>query len=606
MKRLLISLTVVNLFFLHISSLAQETKPAVPQEIIISANRVPQAVNVVMASTTIINRDIIRASQSQSLIELLSGLPGMQLAQAGGQGAQTSLFLRGTESDHTLILIDGVQLTNSTGAAGRLELIPLDQIERIEIVRGPRSSVYGSEAIGGVLNIVTNKDINSGLNGNFSVTGGTQDSKNTNLGLQGGNESTTLALSLSHRETLGINFSETGSNDDDGFENNTAALALNHQFTTRLSFSANYSRFDSSSDYDDGNVDIESQQLSAGFSFALSDNWQSDLRAERFKEENNDQSLFGLTQSQSQNNKINWHNTLILDSNNQFVFGLDHIQQTLEYASFGAVQTETSRDNSGIYGVYIGDNHFADVKVSLRHDVNERFGNQNTGSIALGKDLNQHVRAWLSYGTAFKAPNLIDLYVNFPSFFFFSNPNLQPETSKNIEIGLQIQALGAQWKMNAFRNDISDLITADTSFATLTNAQKARIIGMEASVELLIAAWNLNANMTLLNHENQNTQQELLRRPNQILAINLGRDFGNFNFAVKFLAQSSHHDIHPVNFGPSIVGGFATTDLVFGYALNTASTLHLRVGNIFDKRYQFVDGFYTLGRTAQITFDYRF
>lgn len=606
MKRFLISLAAVNLFFLPISPLAQETKPAVPQEIIISANKVPQAANVVMASTTIINRDIIRASQSQSLIELLSGLPGMQLAQAGGQGAQTSLFLRGTESDHTLILIDGVQLTNSTGAAGRLELIPLDQIERIEIVRGPRSSIYGSEAIGGVVNIVTNTDIDPGYSGNFSVTGGTQDSNNTNLGLQGGNESTTLALNFSHRKTSGINFSETGSADDDGFENNTAALSLNHQFTTRVSFSSNYSRFDSSSDYDDGNVDIESQQLSAGLSFTVSDNWKSNLRVERFKEENDDKSLFGITQSQSKNNKINWHNTLALDNTHQFVFGLDHIEQTLEYASFGAVQTDTSRDNSGIYGVYIRDADLADVTVSLRHDDNERFGNQNTGSIALGKDLNQNVRAWLSYGTAFKAPNLIDLYVNFPSFFFFANPNLQPETSKNIEIGLQIQALGAQWKMNAFKNDISDLITADTSFTTLTNAQKARIIGMEASVDLLFAAWQFNANMTLLNHENQSTQQELLRRPNQMLAINLGRDFGKFDLAMKFLAQSNHHDIDPVSFGPSVVGGYATTDLVFGYALNTASSLRLRVGNIFDKSYQFVDGFYTLGRTAQIAFDYRF
>jgi len=606
MKPLSISLLSVNLLFLSISALAQETSSEAPQEIIISANRIPQATNVVMAATTIIDREAIRTSQSQSLIELLSGQAGMQLAQAGGQGAQTSLFLRGTESDHSLILIDGVQLTNSTGAAGRLELIPLDQIEKIEIIRGPRSSIYGSEAIGGVVNIVTNGDIDPGLSGNFTVTGGTQDSNNTNFGLQGGNELTKLALNISHRETDGINFSENGNPDKDGFENHTAAFSFSHELNNSVSFSANYSHFDSNSEYDDGNVDIESKQLSASFSFALTEKWLSDFRVERFKERNDDRSLFGITQSQSKNHKLNWHNTLTIDSSNQFAFGLDQLNQTLEYSSFGSSQTETSRDNNGIYGVYIRKGELADFTASLRHDNNERFGQQNTGSIALGKDLNQNIRAWLSYGTAFKAPNLIDLYVNFPSFFFFANPNLQPETSRNIELGLQLQAMGAHWQMNAFRNNINNLITADASFTSLTNAHKAQINGLEASVELLVAAWAINANLTVLDHENQSSQQELLRRPNQSLALNLSRTFGKFDLVAKVLAHSKHHDIDPVSFAPSVVGGFATTDLVFGYQLNQSSNLRLRLGNIFDKSYQYIDGFFTLGRTAQLAFDYRF
>jgi len=607
MKSLALSLIAVNFCLYSISGIAQqEPNRAELQEIIITANRVPQSVDAVMAATTIINRETIRNSQSQSLIELLSGQPGMQLAQSGGQGAQTSLFLRGTESDHTLILIDGVQITTSTGAAGRLELIPLDQIERIEIVRGPRSSIYGSEAIGGVVNIITDTEVDPGFSGNFSVTAGTQGSNNTNLGLQGGNQSTTLALNVSHRKTDGINFRESGSADDDGFENDTAALSLHHQLNDRIHFSANYSRFDSSADYDDGIVNIESQQLSAGFSVALTDNWNSSIRIEGFKEDNNDLSAFGITQSQSENNKINWHNTLLIDGSNQFTFGLDHVEQELLYASFGAMQTDTSRDNDGVYGVYLRNSELADTTLSLRHDDNERFGNQTTGSIALGKNLSQTVRAWISYGTAFKAPNLIDLYVDFPSFFFFANPNLKPETSKNVEVGLQLQALGAQWKFNAFRNDIDDLITTDASFTTLENAQKARINGLEASVEILLADWTMNADLTLLDHENQSTNQELLRRPNQTLALNVAREFGDFDFAVNLLAQSDHHDIDPTTFGSSIVGGFATTDLVLGYRLNATMGLRLRVGNIFDKDYQFVDGFYTLGRTAQLAFNYRF
>ncbi|MDG2089708.1 MAG: TonB-dependent receptor [Gammaproteobacteria bacterium] len=602
MKSLPISLLAMNICFTSLSAFAQEE----PQEVVITANRVSQPANVVMAATTIINRETINSSQSQSLIELLSGQPGMHIAQSGGLGAQASLFMRGTESDHTLVLIDGVQITTGTGASGRLEAIPLDQIERIEIVRGPRSSIYGSEAIGGVLNIITSSAVEPGFSGNLSVTAGTQGSNNTNLGLQGGNDSTTLALNLSHRQTDGINSRESGSADDDGFENDTVALSLNHQFTNRVSFSANYSRFDSTSDYDDGMVDIESQQLSAGFSVALTDSWNSSITIERFKEDNDDRSAFGTTQSKSENNKINWHNTLVLDNTNQFSFGLDHVEQELEYANFGAVQTDTTRDNGGIYGVYLRDSALADLTLSLRHDDNERFGNQTTGSIALGKDLSQNVRAWVSYGTAFKAPNLIDLYVDFPSFFFFANPNLKPETSENLELGLQIQALASQWKINAFRNDIDDLIGSDSTFTSLANVQKVRINGLEVSVETLLAGWYLNADLTILDHENQSTNQELLRRPNQTLTLNVARSFGDYDFAVKVLAQSDHHDIDPMSFGPSMVGGFATTDVVLGYRLNEAMRFRLRVANAFDKDYQFVDGFYTQGRSVQLAFDYRF
>jgi len=603
MKSLPITLLTV-IFLLYPDS--GFTQSEATQEIIITANRLPQSVNSVMAATTIIDRDAIRNSQAQNLIELLSGQPGMQLTQSGGQGAQTSLFLRGSESDHTLMLIDGAQITTSTGAAGRLEFLPLDQIERIEIVRGPRSSIYGSEAIGGVLNIITRPETDPGFNGNFSAMVGSQNSNNTNLGLRGGNKSTTLGLNISHRETAGINFSEIGSADADGFKNDSAAFSFNHQFNDKLNFATNYSHFDSSVDYDDGNVGTESSQLSVGLSITLSQNWDSNLFVERFAEKNNDAAAFGTTQNESENNKINWHNSLVLSDASQLAFGFDHIEQKLQYSSVAAIQTDSSRDNEGIYAVYLRNTTLADLTFSVRHDNNERFGNQSTGSIALGKDLRENFRAWVSYGTAFKAPNLIDLYVDFPSFFFFSNPNLKPETSKSLELGLQIEALHAQWQINIFQNKIDNLIAADTTFTTLANVQKTRINGIEASVESTLAGWQINADLTLLNHENESTRQELLRRPDQILALNLARAFGDFDFAIKVLAQSKRQDINPLTFGRSRVGGFATTDLTLAYHLNAAVDFRLRIGNAFDKDYQFIDGFYTLGRTAQFAFDYRF
>ena len=602
MKSFPLSLFVASFALCSTSGFSQTSS----QEILVTANRVPQPANVIMAATTVIDRETIRRSLAQNLVELLSGLPGMQLAPSGGLGAQTSLFLRGTDSDHTLILIDGVQVSTSTGAAGRLEFIPLDQIQRIEIVRGPRSSIYGSEAIGGVMNIITTATVEQDFAGNMSLMAGTENSSNANFGISGRTGNTSLALDASSRQTDGISAANNGNSDDDGYENDSMALSMTHGFSDTIGFTASYSAFDTKSDYDDGEVDGESQQFALGLDFLLTENWRSSLNVERFTEDNDDVGAFGTTNSHSENSEFSWRNTLALNLANTLAFGVDLQEQKLEYSSFGAVQTDTSRDNNGIYGVLLHEGAVADLTVSLRNDDNERFGNHATGSIALGRDFTEDLRAWISYGTAFKAPNLIDLYVDFPSFFYFANPDLEPETSKNLELGLQGAATGVQWQLNVFRNEIEDLITTDATFTTLANVQEARINGIEASIATEVAEWQLSLALTALEHENRNTGNPLLRRPDETLALNIARDFGNFDVGLNLLAQSEHADLNPVTFGSSTVGGYALANLVAGYRISNAMNLRLRIGNLFDRDYQIVDGFNTYGRTAQLSFDYSF
>lgn len=577
-----------------------------PEEIIVAANRVAQPVGSVLAATTVIDRDSILRSSAQNLAGLLASVPGMQFSPAGGQGAQTSLFMRGTESDHTLILMDGVQMTTSTGPAGRLEFIPLDQIERIEIVRGPRSSIYGSEAIGGVVNIISKPQVQDDLVGSLKLMAGSENSSDANLGLQGRIGSTALSLNASHRETDGIDFSESGSSDDDGYENDSLSFSLQHQFGERVGLSTTYTRFDAASDYDDGIVNTDSEQFSGTLTAALTDNWESSLVLEQFEEDTADNGAFGLTNSNTQNRKLSWQNVYAFDAGNTLSFGADTQEQKLRYETFGATQTDTSRDNDGVYGVFIHQSAPVDFTLSLRNDDNERFGNYSTGSLAIGRDLGDSLRAWVSYGTAFKAPNLIDLYVDFPAFFFFANPDLEPETSESLELSVQASGLGATWQLNVFRNDIDDLITTDSSFTTLANVQKARIDGVEATVTTTLAGWQMDAALTLLDHENRSTGVELLRRPEQTLSLNIGRDFGALDLTVNLLAQSDHLDVDPVTFGTSEVGGFGVINLIAGYQLNEDLELRLRIANALDKDYQIVDGFNTLDRNAQLSLNYRF
>ncbi|MBL4729774.1 MAG: TonB-dependent receptor [Gammaproteobacteria bacterium] len=585
---------------------AQTPGDTAPEEIIVAANRIEQPLSTVLAATTVINKETIRRSQAQNLAGLLAGVPGMQFSPSGGQGAQTSLFMRGTESDHTLILVDGVQMTTNSGTAGRLEFIPLDQIERIEIVRGPRSSVYGSEAIGGVVNIITKPNIQEDFSGSVKLMAGTENSSDANIGLQGRVGKSTLSLNASRRETDGIDNSERGSSDDDGYENESLSLSFSHQFSELFSLSSTYSSFDAQSDYDDGVVNTDSQQFSTTVKASFTEQWDSNFIFEQFKEDSMDVGAFGITNSSSENKKLSWQNTYTFNASNLLSFGIDHQEQELRYASFGAVQTDTSRDNDGVYGVYIRESGPVDFTLSFRNDDNERFGNHSTGSIALGRDFGESVRAWVSYGTAFKAPNLIDLYVDFPSFFFFANPNLKPETAESVELSLQAEVLGATWQINVFRNDIDDLISTDATFTSLANIQEARIDGMEATVTSNVAGWRLDAALTFLDHENRSTGVNLLRRPEQTLSLNIAREFGALEIAVNVLAQNEHLDINPVNFGASTVGGYGVVNLLAGYRLSDDLSLRLRIGNFLDKEYQIVDGFNTQGRTAQLSLNYSF
>ena len=585
---------------------AQAPRDTTPEEIIVAANRLEQSLTAVLAATTVIDKETIQQSSAQSLAGLLASVPGMQFSPSGGQGAQTSLFMRGTESDHTLILVDGVQMTTNSGSAGRLEFIPLDQIERIEIVRGPRSSIYGSEAIGGVVNIITKPNIQEDLSGSVKLMAGTENSSNANIGLQGRVGNTALSLNASRRMTDGIDFSERGSSDDDGYENDSLSLSFSHQFSEQFSLSSTYSSFDAESDYDDGAVNTDSQQFSATVAAAFTEHWDSNFILERFEEDNLNAGAFGLTNSSTENKKLSWQNTYTFDASNLFSFGIDHQQQELRYATFGALQTDTSRDNDGVYGVYIRESGPLDFTLSLRNDDNERFGNHSTGSIAIGSDFGESTRAWVSYGTAFKAPNLIDLYVDFPSFFFFANPDLKPETAESLELSLQTHALGATWQVNVFRNDIDDLIASDATFTSLANIQEARIDGMEATVSSMIAGWRLDAALTLLDHENRSTEIGLLRRPEHTLSLNIAREFGSLDIAVNLFAQNEHLDIDPLTFGSSKVGGFGVINLIAGYRFSEDLNLRLRVGNLLDKEYQVVDGFNTQDRTAQLSLNYSF
>jgi len=594
-----------------VAAQADASANAETQEVIITANRLNQPLGEAMAAATVFTLDDIEASQAESLFELLAGAPGIQMARTGGQGTQTSLFMRGTNSDHTLILIDGVKANTASEGFARLENIPVTQIQRIEVVRGPQSSLYGADAIGGVIQIFTKQaelgNADTGLSGNLSAAVGTEATANGNAGINIRSNNTALALNVSHQQTDGIRpiHTPTPSARRSAYENDAANLSISHQFSNGAALRGGYDLRDSELNYDGGINNTEGRTANLALALPISDSWRTDLQVARFNDDSVNDSTFS-SRSRTRRNTFNWQNHVQANDNNSLVVGVDFESEDLLYESSGAVQTDTTRDNRAVFAVLDTDLSAFNTTLSLRSDDNEQFGQKTTGKAAIGTDLGDNLQVWTSYSTAFKAPSLVELYVDFPGFFFFGNPDLQPETSRNIEVGLEGSHAGAAWSVNAFRNEIKNLIATNASFNSLTNVERATINGVELAVNGTLLGWNANAALTLLDHENSETGQELLRRPNEILSAGISREFDKLNVGLTWLARSAQKDVDPVTFGTSSVAGNAVFDLVLAYQLLNDLSLQLKVGNLFDKDYQVVDGYNTYGRTALLTTRYQF
>lgn len=594
---------------------AQTSAGVQTQEVIVTANRLAQPLGETLAASTVFTLEDIEASQAVSLFDLLAGAPGIQMARTGGQGTQTSLFLRGTNSDHTLILVDGVKVNTASEGFARLENIPLAQIERIEVVRGPQSSLYGADAIGGVIQIFTKQaartDASAGLNGNLSAAAGTESTYNGSGGFNLRGNNTSLALNVSHHQTDGIRpiHTPTPSARRSAYDNDAASLSIAHEFGNGAALRGAWNLTDSQLEYDGGINNGESRTAHLGLRLPVTDSWQSDVQVSRFSDESIDDSTFA-SRSRTERDAINWQNHVQLGDSNALVLGADFESEDLQYQTSGATQTDTTRDNSAAFAVL--DTQFAigtravDTTLSLRYDDNEQFGGETTGKAAIGTGIGDSMQLWTSYSTAFKAPSLVELYVDFPGFFFFGNPDLQPETSRNLEIGLDGNHGAASWSVNAFRNEIKNLITTDASFTSLTNVDRATINGVELAVQGSWLGWNANAALTLLDHENSDTGAELLRRPNEILSAGISRQFQQLDVGLSWLLRGKQKDVDPVTYGTSTVAGNAVFDLTLAYQLIDDLSLQLKIGNLFDKDYQVVDGYNTYGRTALLTTRFQF
>jgi vitamin B12 transporter len=588
--------------------------------IVVTATRTPRRESRTLAPTTVITRADIERLQPRNAYDLLRRAPGVSIANQGGPGKLTSIFMRGTESDHVLVLVDGIEYRRATSGQAAIEDLNVEQIERIEIVRGPRSSLYGSEAIGGVIQIFTRDG--EGMRGSrprLSIGGGSNDSFETRVGLAGNDGRTRYDLSLARFQTHGFDACEgesaaAGSGcfadepDDDGYERVSGAFNFGHRFDNGVDFGLNLLRVESENEYDGsifvGNEsDAVRQILGTTLDWQATERWRTKLTAgSNWDESDNYYNGVFVSRFDTRRNSLSWQNDIDLGGLGAFTLGADHDEDNLESSSD---YDGTTRDNTGVFAQYLGAAGRHHLQLAGRYDDNEQFGSQTTGSATYGFDLTERYRAMASYGTAFKAPTFDELY--FPGF---SNPDLDPETSDSIEIGLDATEIWGEWSLHAYETDIDNLIAnADTDgdgfVDTPVNVSESRIRGIEAGLGTAIAAWQINAEATWLDAENRsdgpNRGNQLIRRPEYSMQFDIDRAFERLSVGASlFVADSTYDDLDNEN----ELDAYQLVDLRTAYRFAPGWALEAQLNNIFDEDYQTAQFYNQPGRRVFVTLRY--
>jgi vitamin B12 transporter len=624
------SLRALNLSFAIACALALPTVAAAApageatdlDEVVVTANRTAVSVNDLLTPVEVLDRSDIQRSQARDLNDLLRGRAGITLANQGGAGKLTTLFLRGSESDHVLVLVDGIRIGSPTSGLAALQDLPLELIDRIEIVRGPRSSLYGADAIGGVIQVFTRRE-QQGFAPRVHVGGGSNDSIEFGTGFGGRSGRGWFGADYSFRKTQGINACRgagfpvfagcfTDEPDRDGYESHALSLRGGVEISDQWSIEGQALRVEGENHYDGdfGNYSETVQQVIGGkLDWRPSDTVHVQLSAGRNVDASQNYDLKGFGAypgSVSPGQRIGFFDTdrdsatLQADFNlfesNTLTAGLDWLRDRVDS---NTVYDELERDNKAGFVQYQGRFGNQSFEASLRRDDNEQFGGHTTGGVAWGLSFAERWRVTVGYGTAFKAPTFNELY-----YPFFGNAKLKPEESKTWELGLAYRGDSFNARIDGFDTRVDQLITFDSAINLPNNIERARMRGAEIGIDTTFAQWTLAASASFLDTENRvgfYRGNDLPRRAKRSGRIDLDRAFGKFRIGATAVGYGSRYD----DVGNSSrVGGYGTFDLRAEYAINDALSLQARVANVFDRDYETVSYYNQPGREWFVTLRY--
>lgn len=604
LSRLTLAALVLPLPSLATADAASDSPLNLP-EMVITSGRIAEPLDTTTAATSVLTRADIERLQPSSINDLLSRVPGVQVVQNGGRGSNTSLFIRGTSNTQSLILVDGQRIGSASDGGASIQYLNVDAIERVEVVRGSRSALYGSDAMGGVIQIFTRKG-EPGLQPRLSLRAGSNQTWERNLGLSGGDQQTRFSLNSSLDETAGIDRtgpSYASDSDHDAYRNKALSFNLSHQFNDDLQagISALDQRGRSEFDNPFGRFDMTTFQsypqqpyidfaLSSFASFLdtqLNQTWNSRLEVghSESRQDGHDKLSTERTLFNTYRDSANWLNTLQLDDNHSLLLGADWYEDEL-HSSTGYDQE--TRWNQAAYAQHRFQGEWFSTELGLRHDKNEQFGSENSWNASLSVPLaDTGTNLITSYSEGFRAPNFNELYWPDDGNGYIGNPDLAPEHSKNYELQLRGEHFATRWSIAAYRNDVDDLISTVLYDPTLyiyraVNLNQARLQGIELNIAREVLGWTASANANFLDARDRETGHTLPRRARRNFNLDLDRQFGRLGLGATWQAVSSSYD--DVDNSRELAG-YGLLGLRSNWQASKELKLELKLDNLLDKDY---------------------
>ena len=580
--------------------------PALLDPVVVTAARSPQQLDQLIADVTVIGPEEIARAGAQSLADLLQRQPGVQIVTSGGRGSTTGVFLRGANANQTLVLIDGLRVSSSSSGTTPFEAIPLDQIDHIEILRGPAASLYGSDAIGGVIQVFT-RNGGGAFVANASAGYGTNNTTQFAGGAAGGGGPWRYMLQGGYSESSGFNAIANPANvsynpDRDGYRNGSASGSLVYSFAPEqlLSVQGFYSRmnaqFDGGPDFDDRTI-TTLQSYAIASRNRLTSFWKSSLEAGVSIDDSSTQSAFGPSQFKTTQQQYTWQNDFTLPKGALSV-ALTRREERLDTNAEFSI---TSRNTNAIVGVYQLQDGPNALQANLRRDDSSQYGGQTSGSFAYAYTIVTGLRASASYGTGFKAPTFNDLY--YPGF---SNPDLAPETARNFEAALRYANSEINAGIVAYKNRVHDLIVfeCDANFnCAPQNIADATLEGITLELQALVQETTVKGSVDFARPYDNATGNLLPRRARRYGTLDVTHAFGPLQAGAQVVASSARYD----DAGDTRrMGGYAIVNLNAEYALAPHWALFAVAGNIFNKHYELSADYNTVGANLFAGVRYRY
>ena len=576
--------------------------PAAGDTVVVTATRSPLPLSQVLADMSVLERDAIERSGASCVADLLARLPGVEFSRNGGPGSVTSVFVRGGESRHTAVFIDGVRVDSQATGGAMWEMLPVEQVERIELLRGPAAAVYGSDAVAGVVQIITRKG-QGALRATAAVTMGAESLQQVQASVAGSDGPIDYALSASRGRSDGFNARPiaTANPDTDGWRRQAFQARAGWQITPgqRLEAGVLSSRLKGQYDASLTDDDISDYALRTA-SLSWNSHWAvgSDTRVSVGQSRSTYETQPSYYRSETTlRNFLLRHEELVAGQN--LSISLERREdRLLNPATDYAATLEGERTQDAVALGWRTEIGAHGLQAHLRYDDDSEFGGQATGSLAWGWTFAPGFRATASAATSFRAPTL------YQRFSEYGTATLQPEDGRNVEAGLQWAQAGHELSATVWRNRLRQLIAfggagpCASPYGCYENVGRAQIEGLTLAGRTTLGAWVFNGSVDWHDPRNLDVDKLLVRRARQLANLGVQTTWDTWQLGLQVQAAAARFDDTA---NTQRMGGYALVSLSVAKPLGAGLVLEGRIDNVGDKVYEVARTYATPGRLAQVT-----